>query len=49
MITALRKLSEQNLSDPTPHPLVEFVFYSHPSIERRIQALQREQGLVQKA
>jgi hypothetical protein len=27
-----------NLADRTPHPLVEFLFYSHPSIEKRIAA-----------
>ena len=40
--SALRKLSEMNLADPAPHPLVEFMFYSHPPIAKRIRAL--EQG-----
>ncbi len=35
-ISALRKLADTNLADPEPHPLVEFLFYSHPSIARRI-------------
>ncbi len=35
-ISALRKLAQTNLADPAPHPLVEFLFYSHPSIARRI-------------
>ncbi len=35
-ISALRKLAETNLADPAPHPLIEFLFYSHPSIARRI-------------
>ncbi len=35
-ISALRKLAETNLADPEPHPLIEFLFYSHPSIGRRI-------------
>lgn len=35
-ISALRKLAETNLADPEPHPLVEFFFYSHPSIARRV-------------
>jgi len=30
------KLSDQNLADPEPHPFVEFLFYSHPAIGRRI-------------
>jgi len=38
-ISGLNKLAEQNLSDRTPHPLVEFLFYSHPSIEKRIDRL----------
>ena len=36
-IEALKKLSETNLSDPSPHPWVEFLFHSHPSIERRVK------------
>jgi len=35
-IGAMRKLGEQNLADPKPHPAVEFLFYSHPSMEKRI-------------
>ncbi|MBI5474172.1 MAG: M48 family metallopeptidase [Ignavibacteriae bacterium] len=35
-VSALRKLAGTNLADPDPHPLVEFLFYSHPSIARRI-------------
>ncbi len=35
-ISALRKLAQTNLADPAPHPLVEFLLYSHPSIARRI-------------
>jgi STE24 endopeptidase len=34
--SALRKLSNQNLADPDPHPVVEFLFYSHPAIAKRI-------------
>ncbi len=37
---ALRKLEFMNLADPEPHPLVEFLFYSHPSISRRIRAVE---------
>jgi STE24 endopeptidase len=36
-ISALRKLASMNLADPEPHPLVEFLFYSHPSIGKRIR------------
>ncbi|HTY57452.1 MAG TPA: M48 family metallopeptidase [Bacteroidota bacterium] len=37
--SALRKLSATNLADPSPHPLVEFMFYSHPPVAKRIRAL----------
>jgi STE24 endopeptidase len=39
-VAALRKLASMNLADPEPHPLVEFLFYSHPSIARRIAAVE---------
>jgi STE24 endopeptidase len=38
--SALKKLSRQNLADPDPHPLVEFLFYSHPPIKKRLAALE---------
>jgi STE24 endopeptidase len=38
--SALRKLASLNLADPEPHPLIEFLFYSHPSIRRRLQAVE---------
>ena len=34
--TTLEKLTEQNLGDKEPHPLVEWFFYSHPSVKKRI-------------
>jgi Zn-dependent protease with chaperone function len=33
---AFDKLSVFNLSDPDPHPVVEFWFYSHPALSKRI-------------
>ncbi len=36
-ISSMQKLSESNLSDPNPHPLIEFLLYDHPSIQKRIQ------------
>ena len=39
-ISALLKLASMNLADPEPHPVVEFLFYSHPSIARRIRAVE---------
>jgi STE24 endopeptidase len=37
---ALRKLATINLADVSPHPVVEFLFHSHPSIEKRIRAVE---------
>jgi len=34
-IGTLEKLTDQNLGDREPHPLVEWFYYSHPSIEKR--------------
>ncbi|HEY4613497.1 MAG TPA: M48 family metallopeptidase [Bacteroidota bacterium] len=34
---ALKKLAKTNLADTAPHPLIEFLFYSHPSIEKRVR------------
>ncbi len=36
-VEALNKLTEQNLADKEPHPLVEWFFYSHPSIANRVR------------
>jgi STE24 endopeptidase len=41
---ALRKLAAINLADVSPHPVVEFLFHSHPSIEKRVCALGLSQG-----
>ncbi len=38
--SALRKLAAQNLADPDPHPLIEFLLYSHPSIHRRLRMVE---------
>lgn len=43
-ISALRKLAAMNLADPEPHPLVEFFFYSHPSIARRVAMVEALNG-----
>ena len=37
--SSLKKLSELNLADETPHPVIEFLFYSHPSIQHRLEKL----------
>lgn len=41
LISALKKLSADNLSNLTPHPLHVFLHYSHPPALRRIEALRR--------
>lgn len=40
-VSTMNKLAEMNLADRTPHPLIEFLFYSHPSIEKRIRAAEQ--------
>lgn len=37
---ALLKLAKVNLADPSPHPVIEFMFHSHPSIEKRVRFVQ---------
>jgi len=39
LISALKKLSRNNLSNLTPHPAYVFVHYSHPPLLKRIRAL----------
>ena len=39
LIQALRKLSEKNLSNLTPHPLYSGFYYSHPTLLEREHAL----------
>ena len=39
MITALKKLSVENLSNLIPHPLKVFLDYSHPPVIERIKAI----------
>lgn len=43
-ISCFKKLGEQNLADPDPHPLIEFLFYSHPSLSKRIKRAQTWQS-----
>jgi Zn-dependent protease with chaperone function len=35
-VKTFEKLSAYNLADPDPHPFIEFWFYSHPSLKKRI-------------
>lgn len=41
LVSALKKLSADNLSNLTPHPMDVFLHYSHPPVLQRIGALQR--------
>jgi STE24 endopeptidase len=43
-ISSMEKLADQNLADRNPHPVDEFVFYSHPCIGKRV-AFAREYRL----
>jgi STE24 endopeptidase len=42
MIGALRKLSQKNLSNLTPHPWFSFFHYSHPTLFERERALRTD-------
>lgn len=44
LISALKKLSKDNLSNLTPHPFYVFMFYSHPPVLQRIAALRSWHG-----
>lgn len=45
-ISAMDKLAEQNMARRRPNPIVEFVFHSHPSIDRRIRFAREWNGDV---
>ena len=36
-VSSMEKLADLNLSNKTPNKLIEFIFYSHPSVEDRIK------------
>ena len=44
MISALKKLSRDNLSNLTPHPFTVFLEYSHPPVLERIKAIRKAAG-----
>ena len=46
LIRALKKLSADNLSNLTPHPVEVFLNYSHPPVLKRIQALRDRCGVI---
>jgi Zn-dependent protease with chaperone function len=41
---AFEKLSAYNLADPNPNPIVEFWFYNHPALEKRIAFVEGYKG-----
>jgi STE24 endopeptidase len=41
LISALKKISVQSLSNLNPHPLVVSCYYSHPTLLQRIQAIRQ--------
>jgi STE24 endopeptidase len=36
-ISAMEKLADQNLAEKQPNKIIEFLFHSHPSLEKRIE------------
>lgn len=44
LVSALKRLSSDNLSDLNPHPLIVKMEYSHPSLSQRIAALSGKGG-----
>jgi Zn-dependent protease with chaperone function len=42
-IGAMRKLAGQNLAEVAPHPVIEFLFSSHPAIGKRIAFAERSE------
>ncbi|HET6485656.1 MAG TPA: M48 family metallopeptidase [Spirochaetia bacterium] len=47
--SALLRLSKDNLSNLTPHPLYSFIHYSHPTPAERIAALDRAEAALKLA
>jgi STE24 endopeptidase len=45
-ISAMKKLGKLNYAHEKPHPIIEFWFYSHPAIWRRIQAAVAAKGIA---
>ena len=41
LVSGLKKISVKSLSNLTPHPLYEHIYYSHPSLLKRIDAIKR--------
>lgn len=43
-ISSMEKLAADNLAERRPNPVIEFLFHSHPSIEKRIQRATASHG-----
>ena len=43
-VSSMEKLAEMNMAEHHPHPWIEFVFHSHPSIEKRIAFAEKFSG-----
>ena len=46
LVSALKKLSADNLSNLTPHPFYVFLNHSHPPLLQRIRAIRRYGGIT---
>jgi STE24 endopeptidase len=40
-VSGMEKLAKLNLAERQPHPWIEFIFHSHPSIEKRVAFAQK--------
>jgi len=49
MVSALKKLSVNNLANLLPHPFHVFLNYSHPPVLRRIQAIRQTAAKISKS
>lgn len=45
LIAGLKKISVKALSNLTPHPWYEFVYYSHPSLLKRIAGIEKQKRI----
>ena len=43
LVAGLKKISVKSLNNLTPHPAYEWVYYSHPSLLKRIGAIRQEE------
>jgi STE24 endopeptidase len=44
LISALKKMSVQSLSNLNPHPLTVFWYYSHPTLLQRIEGIKKDKN-----